>query len=400
MVLPADRRTASAQPKKQKAKKAAVAGGEASRSGNGERARLPPSTCISSPLRGTARKRKAQAHRESLILDEVDEESEDDIQPHHALHASGYMRDGFVVEDDEESDDAFDPPRPPARQPRRRQQTLEELGPPISRDARFDEAGLSEIHQDIIEDFVERAKRLEEDLRNRKDMRRTIFTDQQFREMAIRWTTSVTKMRSIPGIDVDKVNSFGAKFVPLVKQYHDQHQEMMGDGAEPAPAPTSSYTTTRTVSGNHDIVDLLSSDDEQVEGEDEDDEDDEDDQGDLESSRYFGGPAVQPPGESSDVQDFYREFERLNSQAASKKGGSGSGRSSSTSWRGGGGGGGGRRGFRKGGRGGSRGSGGVTKRKASGSRRSSGGTSSAGGRARGGGSARPSGGSGISLMPM
>ena len=393
MVLPADRRAASGQSKKQKAKKPAAADGEASRLGDGQRARPPPSTCISSPLRGTARKRKAQAHRESLILDEVDEESEDDIQPHHALHASGYMRDGFVVQD-EESDDAFDPPRPPARQPRRRQQTLEELGPPISRDARFDEAGLSEIHQDIIEDFVERAKRLEEDLRNRKDMRRTIFTDQQFREMAIRWTTSVTKMRSIPGIDVDKVNTFGAKFVPLVKQYHDQYREMMGDAAEPAPA--SSYTTTRTVSGNHDIVDLLSSDDEQIEGEDEDDEDEQDD---LESSRYFRGPAAQPPGESSDVQDFYREFERLNSQAASKKGGSGSGRSSSTSWRGGGGGG-GRRGFRKGGRGGARGSGGVTKRKASGSRRSSGGTSGAGGRSRGGGSARPSGGSGISLMPM
>ena len=393
MVLPADRRTAPAQSKKQKAKKPTAADSEASRLGDGERARLPPSTCISSPLRATARKRKAQAHRESLILDEVDEESEDDIQPHHALHASGYMRDGFVVEDDEESDDAFDPPRPPARLPRRRQQTLEELGPPISRDARFDEAGLSEIHQDIIEDFVERAKRLEEDLRNRKDMRRTIFTDQQFREMAIRWTTSVTKMRSIPGIDVDKVNTFGAKFVPLVKQYHDQYREMMGDAAEPAPPPASSYTTTRTVSGNHDIVDLLSSDDEQMEGEFEDDEDDEDD---LESSRYFGGPNAQPPGESSEVQDFYREFERLNSQPASKKGASSSSRGSTTSWRGGG----GKRGFRKGGRGGARGSGGVTKRKASGSRRSSGGTSSAGGRSRGGGSARPSGGSGISLMPM
>ncbi len=65
-------------------------------SGSGRKA--PPSTFISSPLRGTARRRKAQAQRESLIIDkEDDDESDDDVTASPPLHANGYENDGFVV---------------------------------------------------------------------------------------------------------------------------------------------------------------------------------------------------------------------------------------------------------------------------------------------------------------
>ncbi|OIW35158.1 hypothetical protein CONLIGDRAFT_567655, partial [Coniochaeta ligniaria NRRL 30616] len=341
--------------------------------------RLPPSTNISSPLKAPARKRKAKVP----VLDAEDEET--DEEPTGPLHANGYEDDGFVVGDDDLSDDGFEPVRSSMAPPRRRQQTLDELGPAISRDARLKEANLNEIHEDIIPVFVDAAKTLEEQLRNKVGLRRNLFTEQHYREMIIRWTTTVAKMRRIPGIDAEKVDSYGQKFIPLIKRYHLQYQEMMGE----APAPTIGKST-RTVSGNHECIDLVSSDEEDEDDDPvdrmaeevpEDDYDfDDDDEEELEASRFFDGPPQ--PASRSAASSFQprggastRGKGRGSTPASWTRGGGG-GKKSFTGRKASG-------GSRGGGGYGSRRSsgGGVSKRKAS----SGGGASSRGGR--GGGTA-------------
>lgn len=374
----------------------------------GDASKLPPSTNISSPLKAPARKRKAKVP----VLDAEDEET--DEEPNGPLHANGYEDDGFVVGDDDLSDDGFEPVRTSLAPPRRRQQTLDELGPAISRDARLKEANLNEIHEDIIPVFVEAAKTLEEQLRNKSGLRRNLFTEQHYREMIIRWATTVAKMRRIPGIDAEKVDNYGQKFIPLIKRYHAQYQEMMGE----TPALTIGRST-RTVSGNHECIDLVSSEEEdedddpvdkvaeqgpgeQYDFEDDDDDDDED----LEASRYFNAPPQ--PASRSAASSF-----QPRGGASSRGKGRGS---NSTSW--------GRGGSKKsytgrkasgGSRGGgygsrrSSGTGGVSKRKASsgsgGSRggRGGGGTAAGKGRDAAGNRATHAGfgnGAGIPMMPI
>lgn len=408
-----------------------------------KKSRAPPSTNVSSPVRGgAAKKRKAQKAVPGVVL-EADEESDDeaasdgdDEEPTGPLHANGYADDGFVVGDDEESgdDDGFAPAKPHHNLPRRRQQTLDELGPRISGDARMDCASIDEIHQDIVPVFVDVAKQKEEEIRNSMGRRGNLFTEQQYREMVIKWTTTLDKMRRIPRINTENVDKYGTKFLPLVKQYHSQYMEMMGATA-PAAAKTS-----RTVSGNHDLIDLISSDDDDdpygmddydddnnnggvarvTELMDEGVDDDDDDEEPLESSKYFAEPTSDR--ERARIEDYHSQLEQLNFMAqtagSSSKGKNASGSGSGSGWRGG------KKGSRGrgpyyGGRGqrarsssGPGGGGGVTKRKASGGGRRGGGASSASGSSRGGGargrgtvsrrgaSSSSSSSSGIATMPL
>lgn len=313
--------------------------------------RPPPSTNISSPVLAMSKKRKAG----STISGYVDEEDEETMSGFsgHGLHRNGYERDDFVVSDEEaDEEDAFEavPPRrqlPPSRQ---RQQTLDELGPPISRDARLEEAGIDEIHQDIVHAFVDKASEVEENLRNRHGLRRALFTEQQYREMAIRWTTSVAKMYTIRGVDTTKVDLYGAKFAALVQKFHNQYLEMMGKSRYPAATVASKNNKTE-------VVDLISDEEDygmkdgagfgDEEDVDEDDDEDEDEEA-FESSRFFSGTATaRAPSltrsEASNVQQWHKRFEELSKPPAKKSSSSQSAstatstsnRPSNASWRGG-----------------------------------------------------------------
>ncbi|KAL2270095.1 hypothetical protein VTJ83DRAFT_2279 [Remersonia thermophila] len=334
-------------------------------------ARPPPSTNVSSPVAGPSKKRKGKASR-MTYLDEEDEE--DEIDTGRNLHHNGYERDNFVVSDEDADDGnggspAFDPPRshapsrhPPSRavpprapsprraqfQPQRRQQTLDELGPPISRDLRLEEAGLDDIHQDVVQAFVDRARVMEENLRNKFGLRRPIFTESQYREMAIRWTTTVAAIYTIGGIDRQKVDLYGAKFASLCKQFHDQYLEMTGQQASPLAAAVVASTRPK----EREVVDLISDDEEydpepsgalagrqpeadDEEGpldEDDDDDDDEEAEEDLdgdpdedpESSRFF--PARDHRSSSSDgvdtaaVKEWHKQFEELSRKSKGTSG--------------------------------------------------------------------------------
>ncbi|KAI1142832.1 hypothetical protein F5Y05DRAFT_133354 [Hypoxylon sp. FL0543] len=201
-----------------------------------------PSTNVSSPVLGRERKRKGKA-----VAISDDEESDEE----YSKFSNGYAKDGFVVPDDD-SDDDFEtmaPSRSRAR-PRRK-----ELGPPISHDMRMNDADLNSLHDDVVRNFVEEAKGLEEHMRNLKNLRMPIFTEQQLREMAIRWTVSLDEMRSVPGINIDKVDRYGAKLLPLIQRYRARYQEMTNQTSPKAAAGAS---------GSRNVVEV-SSDDEDME---------------------------------------------------------------------------------------------------------------------------------------
>jgi bloom syndrome protein len=302
---------------------------ESSRAGK-QRARAPPSTNVSSPVRVRSKKSRK---RNPFVDDEASDEDNpgaggsDDIDPAGDLHNTGYERDGFVVSDIDEGSDVehFDPPRRPVQ--RRRQQRLEELGARISHGT-FEEVGdLPEIHQALIPSFVEEAKRKEEDIRNGEGLRRTLFKERQFRDMAAHWTVTLDLMHRIVGISTENVDKYGARFLPIVKKYRADYLEMMGE-VDPELA---------------DVVDLISSDedgDDRGHGhpgggaafDDDDFDDDEEEEAALEASRFFGsrgdggGPSGQgggsrqaaAPAASRNVQSWHEQLQSLDSQSATR----------------------------------------------------------------------------------
>ncbi|KAK0372680.1 RecQ family ATP-dependent DNA helicase [Colletotrichum limetticola] len=341
------------------------------------RRRLPPSTNVSSPAQ--ARRTQDKWSKGKSLATVIDSDEEDEVlrqemaEESLSLHANGYIKDGFVMSDNE-TDDGFEPLPPP----RKRGNASKPVGPRIEEDIRL--GALDELHQDVVHNFVQEAKQLEESLRNAQGLRKPLFSEKSFQEMAIRWTETLPQMRQISGIEPEKVDKFGSKFVPLIKRFHSNYKAMLSFADEDEDMEAEEQS----------IVDLISSD----EDENMDDEEEEE-----ESSKYFSSG---PPPLAPSVQEWNQRMKELDTAPPSRA-------SSSTSTRGRGGARGGRR---SGGRKGSsswaskKQGGGVTKKKASGgaNRRSSGGASASRNSAvtsyfskgkRGGGG----GGSGIGLMP-
>ncbi|KAL5611783.1 hypothetical protein BROUX41_000642 [Berkeleyomyces rouxiae] len=173
----------------------------------------PTSTMVSSPVRG--KKGKQQRRQTS---DDSFFESDND-----ADQRRGRQR----VVDDHDDDAAFDPPGPsaagnmaPSEQP-------------------------NPIHEDVIANFVVEAQRLEESLRNASSLRKVLFSQAHFCQMATNWTTTLDAMAKIPGIDRARVRSHGDKFLPLLRTFREQYEIMMDGDAF----------------NEEDIVDLISDDD-------------------------------------------------------------------------------------------------------------------------------------------
>lgn len=324
---------------------------KAAKRGKGQEATPMQSTYVSSPM----------GRRKSRVRAVIESEDEDNLPTASHAHANG----GFVISDDEmreDEDDAFDTlpqhrPAKPASQNR--------IGPQITLDERL--GNLSEIHQDLVNAFVLEAQKLEEQIRNKRELRRPLFTERDFREMAMNWTTSLDKMSRIPGIDPDKVREHGPRLLPLLRQHHDLYQQVAEANDE--------------ARGSQEIVDLISSDLEM--------EDDMADGETGEDSRYFDVRS------RPEVEAFHSRLQGLSSQQqqtqskapkSSYKGGSR--KFSGKKWQ-------------------KRGASGSTRRKSGGfGRRASGGSSATASRSTAGGGSRKDGklakksGGGIGLMPL
>lgn len=335
----------------------------------------PVSTCISSPVRGNARRTKKGKSVAAAYLDveasaEDNEVDDEDFDPRVARYANGYAQDGFVVDDDDE-EDYFDAPVPPPPK-KRRQRTLDEL---TTHPSTAVIAQPDEIQALILDDFMREAMKLEEELRNSRNLMRPLFTEVQIQQMLIRWTDNAAKMCRIPGIDEEKVRRYGVKLVPVVDKYHGIYLEMCNgpddESMATIPATAGPSTSRRAPQQRQasEVVDLLS---------DDEDEDEYDDEEPGQPSKYFGAGPDDDPFQKQ-LQGWQERFEAtgdgLNEPVSrgrstyNKKGGQGGKRNY----------------YKKGGggsRGGSRSFSGVSKRKgtttggASGSgRRTSGGSS-------------------------
>jgi bloom syndrome protein len=153
------------------------------------------STDISSPIRGASRNRKGKTR----AVAEPDEASEDeDFEPvREARRRSGIAR------------------------------TRSPLGPPITSDQRLEEANLNKIHRNMVEQFVIKAKGIDEKIRNQRGRKKPYFTEDNLREMAINWTLSVEDMMGIRGINIESVHEIGDRLLPCLQQSHDRYEEMM-----------------------------------------------------------------------------------------------------------------------------------------------------------------------------
>ncbi|SPO00967.1 related to QDE3 protein (involved in gene silencing) [Cephalotrichum gorgonifer] len=324
--------------------------------------RPPASTDISSPIAPRSRTKTPSKSAGSTGANQLE------------LTRNGYERDDFVV--DESDEDHFEPI------PKRRKSNLG--GTTILEDVRLDT--LHDIHQEVIQNFVSEAKKLEESIRNSSGMRRPLFSEQNFQAMAAHWTATPAQMHRIRGIVSERVDKYGEKFAKLVKTFHQDYTEMMGladDGDD----------------GDMEVVDLISSDEDF-------DFDLDGDGGDPamgEESRFFSAPERPPAlGDVMAVQQWHQRLAQVSQNSAAREP---SAPASGPRGRGKARGAGGRRGgARKFG-------GGASKRRASGGSAKAGSKAGSGARSKGGsstgfqgkggkGGGRGGGSSGIGLMPL
>ncbi|KAF7561746.1 hypothetical protein G7046_g2407 [Stylonectria norvegica] len=348
----------------------------------GDKSAIPTKAKPKKPTKKKAKEQEALAVQSTYVSSPIDRRrrrtrvaDSDDETPSMTRH--GYAKNGFVIDDnemdEEDEEECFEqlPKHRPAKPPART------LGPPISIDERLQ--ALPEIHQDIIHGFVREARKLEEHIRNRKELRKPLFTDNDFREMAIGWTTTLDKMRRIPGIEPDKVKEHGPKMLVILRRHHVLYQEIMG---------------ATTQNQDQEIVDLISSEVDMDEDDDGDDDDDNPGAGPGQNSHYFPSQSKSRP----DVQAWHDKLQGLNSQPSQSKSkssyskASGGRKFSGKKWP-------------------KRAAGGVAKRKGSGAGRKTSGSSAAASRSTGGGGGAGSGapkrdgklvkknGGGIGLMP-
>lgn len=275
---------------------------------------LPPSTNISSPMTKSARQKGKGKATLAYSSSEGEEEA-------YEMHDNGYARDNFVVDDDSFDDDFEVMPTPRSRKRRA------PVGAPIAEDPGL--VNINVVHRNIISLFEQEGANLAADLQNQHSFRKPIFTRQQLRTMATEWTLNLDEMAEIPGIDRDKVKSFGKKFLPMLKDYHAQYVELYRGRA----SAQSSQSKPRKVSG-HSVVDLVSTDEE--DNADDDDDEMEDDEDDGEDSHYFekgasqGGSQLPPHVQrwNAEMDEMERKSAAAQSQsrsrsASSSRGGAG-----------------------------------------------------------------------------
>lgn len=202
----------------------------------------PPSTNISSPIRG---KRAKNPY--------IDDEAEETDAPESSNYAMGSSDAGFVVPDghvsyDEEDDGEY---FAPLRDSRSASRATRQLGPPIRDDMQMVEHNLPEIHQMLIQEFVDQAKRMDEELRNNNGLRKSLFSERNYRDMCIRWTMTLDDLKNLHDIDQVKAAKYGVKFLPLIRQFNERYTEMM-----------DAQAGERDMDHNHEnVIDLLSDSD-------------------------------------------------------------------------------------------------------------------------------------------
>ena len=242
----------------------------------------PASTNVSSPVQTTSRRKLPSANRGATAG--------------RAYEPSLDIKDQDYSYETDGTDD-FEPmyERSAPKSLKRKQ-----IGPPISTDETI--AGLNGIHRHVVEEFVQKAKKMNDKVYDEKGLRRRPFTDSMLQEMAIGFPANEKEMLQIAGISQDSVRRYGGQFFKLIGQVRQQYEAMMRPHDD------------RPLDPNHQTVIQLSSDDDESGGgftggvedlEEADEDEDEDDSQNAVRSAYF------TPNE--DVLEFNKQLERVQS---------------------------------------------------------------------------------------
>lgn len=183
----------------------------------------------------------------------------------------------ILAEDSSEGEDElsfFEPIRDRGVPSRR---TDRQLGPPITDDEKLGRLNLT--HRHVLDDFMVNAKKESSAIMLRKGLRSQPFSDSILREMAINFPLNKKDLLEINGIEADRVDRYGDRFLTMIKDAHNTYEALMRAQEDGPEDP------------NHRNVVEISDDDEAAEGVLEDSDDHE--FSDEETSQYFQlGPDV------------------------------------------------------------------------------------------------------------
>ena len=204
--------------------------------------KYPASTFVSSPVQAMSRRRLVRKAN-LKVLAEDSSEGDDEV--------SGFepVRDRGAPSTDKER----------------------HLGPPITDDEKL--ARLNPTHRHVLDDFMGNAKKESSAIMLQKGLRNQPFPNSILREMAINFPLTREDMLEINGIEVDKVERYGTRFLKLIMDAHNTYEALMRAQEDTFDDP------------NHRNVVEISDDDQEVEAGLEDSDDHE--FSDEETSQYF-----------------------------------------------------------------------------------------------------------------
>ncbi|EXJ93033.1 bloom syndrome protein [Capronia epimyces CBS 606.96] len=99
------------------------------------------------------------------------------------------------------------------------------VGPPITADD--DIGSLNEIHQHILEDFVEKAKKEVERQVIAKGLRQKPVTDRVLRQIAIQFPQSQEELQELTGLNPEMFRRLGPPLLRLITAAYDNYEAMM-----------------------------------------------------------------------------------------------------------------------------------------------------------------------------
>lgn len=297
-------RIQSPNSKSKKDKDGAVHAGRKKSAAAVKPSEYPLSTNVSSPIRAPKRRilqdYKYQAHEKS---------TRDNQRKSYTNDFGNDEEDGDWQENDDDVG-AFEPIRVGGRP--RDSSPAKVYSEPITIDER--RAKLTDMHNDIINNFLLEARNLGKKLIIKLNLRTAPFSDTELTEMAINFTTSQQEMENIPGIDLEKVDLYAKNYIPLISSAQNLYQATIANQEQRVHDP------------NHQtVVDLVS--DDEFGGDDLDAADFEADfqstqeeQGGGEYSEFFHGPSAKAGKSADNVMAFNDQMTQARSKSRASRG--------------------------------------------------------------------------------
>ncbi|KAL2428490.1 ATP-dependent DNA helicase hus2/rqh1 [Exophiala dermatitidis] len=152
----------------------------------------PASTNISSPIQPRAR-------RKIVRRDQLSDESEEEVDSTSSEEEEAYAT--------------------------RRVNKKPALGPPITADQ--DIGSLNPIHQHILEDFIEKAKKEVDRQVIAKNLRQKPVTDRVLRQIAVQFPQTDEELLEITGLNPEMFRLFGPPLLQLIKLAYDNYEAIM-----------------------------------------------------------------------------------------------------------------------------------------------------------------------------